>query len=186
MCVDLRGQLLEPALSFAMHSDTNQVIGVCGKHLYLTGPQHPLWDVAQLVGSLPGRHRALDAIPSTAKSAVVVQVCNISTGEIESVGLEIQGHIQLHSDCKANLGYMIPCFKQTNKQTNKQTRDCSSGMQGLSFLAFTQFYFDKKEFYLKKEFKIWGFARMPQYCLQIQNGSFGPQGIVWSERLKPN
>lgn len=36
--------------------------------------------------------------------------------------------------------------------------------------------------YLKKEFKTWGFDRMPQYCLQIQNGSFRPQGIIWSAK----
>lgn len=45
--------------------------------------------------------------------------CLLSLWQVEAENLEVQGHLQVHSEFKISLGYMRPFLKQTNKQTAK-------------------------------------------------------------------
>jgi hypothetical protein len=42
----------------------------------------------------------------------VTHVCNPSTGEVKAEGSEVQGHLYLPGDLKANLSYTSPCLKR--------------------------------------------------------------------------
>lgn len=75
-------------------------------------------------------------------SCVILALQRVGTGR-----LEVQGHLQLHRGFKASLGYLRPHLKQAHKQTRN-----TSGTRGLFCLAFPRFCFDKKEYYLEKEF----------------------------------
>lgn len=46
---------------------------------------------------------------------MVVHSCNSNTWDMEAERSRIQGYSCPHSQFEANLGYMRPCIKQTNK-----------------------------------------------------------------------
>lgn len=47
------------------------------------------------------------------KQDVVAYACNFSTWKVEPIAPRVQGQHQLHSEFKANIGYIKACLKNT-------------------------------------------------------------------------
>lgn len=80
-----------------------------------------------MVEHLPSAHtEPWDQSAAPYEKGVVVQACNLSTGEWEGRESEIQGQPWLQSKLEASLGYVNPCLRTSKAKPNQATLKCIS------------------------------------------------------------
>lgn len=68
-------------------------------------------------------NKALVPICSAPETGCECSLCDLSTWQMEAGGSSVGGHPWLHSDPKANLGYMRPCLNsKQNKKIERKNR----------------------------------------------------------------